>query len=198
MGIIVCPVCNLNDKIERVEGIVARDTTEMQMSGPTGAVFNVGGDWGGGGGWTKLTGVQVTNLAKSLAPPPDPREGAGFGCWAWSCAGVSVVMAGVPGIVLIVLLADGDLSGPSGPGAFITLLGTAAAFVLVPILVVAGHLYRKEKASTKVPAWKAAMADWGRTYYCERDHIVFDPEAVETKALAEPTPAQTKPPEHFA
>jgi len=206
MGKIVCPECGLNDEIKRVPGIIAEGTASVQMSGPTGAVFNVGGDWGAGGGWTRLTGVQQTNLAKSLTPPPDPRVGAGIGCGGWAIVAFLAYVT-FANCWMIVIGLSTFIAGFAGGGFENVLFGLLLASIGIGIMYFAGRAalrkYRsnatlKEEAEANGPAWEAMMTIWERSYYCKRDYIVFDPTAGETTAPTIQAPADDKPPEHFA
>jgi hypothetical protein len=148
---IVCPHCNLNDKIEKVSAIVSSQSHQIssypyQVGAPT---------------------HQVSELAQSLMPPKKPEQ-----------KGLTkpdfyyrILILGFIGICPILLALSGDQTGSN------LLLGLGAlAFTVFYYLSSQDKLKKGEiEHKEAVNKWNDASVKWEHLFYCYRDDIVFNP-----------------------
>jgi hypothetical protein len=192
----ICPICQKDDAVQRIETLVASGQSSGTFSGPSGGVAYSDGKWGGVGGYTTLSGSSTSNLAKLLEPPSLPPKPKGFGWW-W----ILIVPYGIPIIgavffspFLLVAYVAAGLTGGVYPHG----LNVNPLFMIIISIgeIIAGWLairffiirQRKKKATMQqkideaMPRWKIAMQRWEHLYYCHRDGIVYDPETGDTCA----------------
>lgn len=169
MGI-SCPICDKNDRIQKVSGLVQSGRSGGTFEGPT-----VGGSYGGGkvsvgGAYSVLSGESSTDLAKVLEPPSQMSNPKGLGFWTWGCSLLLFVPWFLGGFHQFFF------EGGKDPSYY---LGTVAGLIGL-IVVYSIHNNKLEKSKSEYQryqsAWHKAMNKWNRLYYCHRDDIVFDPE----------------------
>jgi len=167
-----CPICHENDAIQKVSSVITSGQASGTFSGPSGGVAYVDGKWGVVGGFTTLSGRTVSEVARLIAFPSEPKKKGGFGCIAWYCLGMMGIMGGfgiLGGLGSLILgsneLIGGLFFGPILLGIFIWALRE--------------HPKRKARGDAEYAAIMATLPDaskiWNRLYYCFRDDIVFDP-----------------------
>lgn len=190
----LCPVCQKDDAIQRVVSVVQAGRSSGTYAGPSGGVTYSDGKWGSVSGYTTLSGSTISDLARLLAPPVEPRKG-GLGIIFWllavtfGCVTLMFLPIVINSFLGIIQVLFGVLSGNSDNDVvaslplvlfccsvplMICLLGPLAIFILYKSenkkKIQADIRYASEK-----PAWDAAMGRWNRLYLCHRDGIVFDP-----------------------
>jgi len=191
----ICPICQKDDLIQRIETLVSASQSSGTFSGPTVAATYSNGKLGSAGGYTTLSGSTTSNLAKLLEPPSLPPTPKGYGCW-WILIASVIPLAGlpfslpflIPGVVLTKIS-----SGFTDPTLNSQIFGLAIALIVIGACIgywLAIRFFinneRKKKAkmqetySIAKPKWEIAMQRWKRLYYCHRDGIVYDPETGET------------------
>jgi len=188
---IVCPRCNKDDTIQRISAIVQSGRAEGTFSGPTAGAVYVEGKWGASGSYTTLSGYTISELAKLLAAPPEPRKPSGFGWMSLPIGCIGFIGGYLLGAVLAL------------PGFFISGMGNPSVpvawqiigFCEVIIAAIVGYglviVFIRHKARERLKVdearyvaeklkWNAAIQRWNRMYYCHRDGIAFDPDTSET------------------
>lgn len=168
----VCPVHGTQDEIKTLSAIV-RDggfhtTVTVQVDD----------------GYSTRTVGGVTNLARAVARPEPTRARTGTGGWLLLlfCSAflifLGLFLLWFASTVIPEAIADmPDMSGWSFV-VIVSLIGVAicALAILAPIRVREGN----RKYDLEKPIWDRAQERWGRSYYCGRDDIVFDPQTQET------------------
>ena len=186
----ICPICQKDDQIKRLEVKYRDGISSGQFSGPTVSTSYSDGKIKPSYGRTTLTGSTSTNLSTLLAPPPSPPEPKGFGCW-WILliypvipllGGIFSIPFAIPGMVLFGISSAiwPDKTTPlSVIGAVLVIIAFCIGYFIAIRFVIKQD--RKKKASMEKtlaeekPKWEQAMQRWFRSYYCERDGIVYDP-----------------------
>jgi len=194
---IVCSQCNKDDAIQKVSAVVAGGHASGSFSGYSGGAVNIDGKWGSTSSYTTLGGSSASDLARALAPPPEPRKqspgisvaGCAGALLAFPIAGSCFILTyGIPMAILALVNFDSS----SETINFIS--GVASVFLaLCFCLVLFGILLREAnkeknkrakeidiKFAVEKSSWEKAMVKWNRLYYCHRDGIVFDTENGET------------------
>lgn len=167
----VCPICNRNDVIENVAGLVERSK-----------------NW---------YGISVTSMGMLLEHPGKPSK---IGCGTWLVAILVVSIVFYP-FNLAGVFGNFDhpyLQNPLARFMILGLAGVVAGIIAAGLFVAVFSLIRTASYRRELVQWEAKMSRWNRLYYCNRDHIVFDPE---TGHKASPEDVEnflagaTKPPE---
>jgi hypothetical protein len=189
----ICPICQKDDMIQRVETLVSAGQSSGTFSGPTVAATFSDGKLRPAGGYTTLSGSTSSNLAKLLEPPSSPPEPKGYGCWWILLAYPVIPILGaffalpfmIPGTIIMVLGTTpengGSLNALGVIGAVLMAIGGCIGYYLCIRYFIRKD--RKKKASMAQnyseakPKWEKAMQRWKRLYYCNRDGIVYDPES---------------------
>ncbi len=155
-----CPICQRNDRVEKVSGIVARNTNPL--SG----------------------GLSTTALAQALTPPslePSPpapdsptykaafrtyrrARGWGIGLLIFSLLFSCILFAVNPLAGFLIMMITGWIS------IFLIVWSARKTSKLKKGFDI---LWAKWRASEK--AWRVAMNRWQKLYYCSRDDVVFIP-----------------------
>lgn len=154
-----CPVCNKEDSIQRLSAIVASGTSSGTFSGPSGGVTHTGGEVGTYGGYTTLSGTSMSNLARALAFPAEPKFPMVYPpLFFW----ILVIVSLVVGLVTL--------------GVGLVLFFFTWVYIVSNYQVILGS-YSEEyaKHGKRLAEWKLARAYWSGLYYCHRDGILFDP-----------------------
>jgi hypothetical protein len=176
-----CPKCVKDDAIQKVSSVYSNGVSSGSFSGPSGGIVNVGKEWGFVGGHTTLSGSSMSDLARLLAPPeqPKPPSSNGFGClWVFPALlyiGFFVFLFSIPGLIV---------SGEKGPTVMVlgALIGGCIGVWQVgkqnEARIERDRLKdEEEKAKWDVAmlSWQTKKSLWDNAYYCFRDDIVFDP-----------------------
>ncbi|MEI6166983.1 MAG: hypothetical protein WCS52_07290 [bacterium] len=192
---LLCPVCGKDDKLQKVSAVVSTNQHSSSSVGSSTGVTYDDGDFLVTQAYTSLKGSSISELAKALTPPAEPKKEETYdglwGCCAGGLRGCLVMVAGLIGVSIFGGLST--LSNGSG-GVVALLLIAAAGFVyfkwrneIRKLLVDWGltkepddaKVRRKAESdydlSIRKRAWETSMVRWTRSYYCHRDGIVFDP-----------------------
>lgn len=154
-----CPLCGRNDKVEKVSGIVARDTPNMSNGN-----------------------IPTTALAQALMPPSPPPSPPAPGSSAYKAAFKSCREATWAGIIMLIVSFLFFASGKEGFFFILTgILGMGGGVFLIfwsrrkraKLKKEFNVLWAKWRASME--AYQAAKERWERMYYCSRDDAVFIP-----------------------
>lgn len=183
----LCPVCDKDDKVEKVTAIVPRDTYE-EVVPRTEEYTDREERWRSYTTYETITRMSI--LAQRLSPPPKPGP-KGFSCVLVALgifmAGYLGVFIGLGGLFLAVpmlLLMGGEIFFPLGILSAPCFLGTAIVGLGLGFLIFHAKSKHDKKERERVaheePLWREAMKRWERLYYCQRDDIVFDPEMRDT------------------
>jgi hypothetical protein len=191
----VCPICQKDDLVQRVETLVAAGQSSGTFSGPSVGTTYSNGKLGSVGGYTTLSGSSSSNLAKLLEPPSPPPTPKGYGCWWILLAYPVIPIVGaifsipfmIPGMILMAIGENPDTLNMNFIGIFgiiLTAIGGIIGYWLC-IRFFIKESKKKKATMEKVfneakPKWEIAMRRWKRLYYCHRDGIVYDPEAGDT------------------
>ena len=176
MSYMLCPICSEKDALQKLSAIVLSGQSSGRFSGPTGGVTYTGGKLGVVGGYSSLEGRITNELIKLLMAPSEPTKKGGLGFLRW---------LGLWYLIWAILFVFGG--GLSNDG---TSLETWRAYLFIFLFGLSLFLTyqigknidrdmkkKNEKAYEKEKAlWDEAIARWGRSYYCFRDHVVFDSE----------------------
>jgi len=169
MSGVVCPQCDHDDLIQRVQAVVAGGLTEVKSSGGFGGITYSDGQWGVVGGPTATSGTATTLLAQRLMPPPKPKLDS------------NKLKQAMLWFVLLLALVLGLNCFSSGSTEGAICIGVPSLLVITVAIYRDSQRRRRAKAEllNRVAAWELAMNRWRRVYYCSRDDIVFDPETSE-------------------
>jgi hypothetical protein len=187
----ICPECKKDDAIQRLSSVVSSGEASGSFSGPSVGITRVDGKWGTTGGYTTLSGTTMTELARKLTPPSEPRKSKLAGA-AYPLLGI-----GLWGLSLIAVLGGASLPviallGSSVPPIGRPLLCVAGVInVLIGIAMIIGGflLIRQQGKAAEAAraryeaerqAWEEAMTKYDRSYYCFRDDVVFDAQTGES------------------
>jgi hypothetical protein len=150
---IICPNCEKDDAIQKISAVVVGGQSSGTFYGPTAGVAYAGGKLGFAGGYTTLYGRNVSEIAKLLAAPIEPKappEGRGS-----TIIGIGVLLG------FLALICNDDISD----------LGYLLGFFAVVIFAVGIWLMfdarkKREFANRQKPLWNTAMRIWDGLYYC--------------------------------
>jgi len=159
---IVCPVHNNGDDIQKISAIVKAGISSGSYSGPSGGLFQAGGQTGVYGGYTTLGGGSSTKLADAFANPmPSERS-----------LGLPVILIVISGYLILKGRDPYDVFAHALCMEPIGIIG-----VLVGIVVFVNTFLHTQTLPTKLEEWERKKKILERLYYCHRDDIVFDPES---------------------
>lgn len=192
---IVCPHCHKDDAIQKVSAVVAGGRASGSFLGHSGGSVNIDGKWGSTSGYTTLGGISASDLAQTLAPPPDPMKqsegmyssGCIIGLLAvpFACTCTALIYA-VPATFLL------EFDSASARIGYISSLVVGIIFVgfcLWLFWILRKDAFKEKDRRTKEIeskyvaeklSWENAMAKWNLLYYCHRDGIIFNPENGDT------------------
>lgn len=186
-----CPICGKDDKIQKVSAVVSTNQHHGSSSGSSvGLTYD--GDFAVTEAYTSLNTNSISELAKALSPPDEPKRPPNFdGCFG--CLGrlgrLFLVFTGFGLWFLLLTLAEVMKLDDMIVIIFAVCVG--GALLLWLFIRYLGKdakeaRLKAQKAQSESAflmehlAWKTAMARWTRAYYCHRDGVVFDPETNET------------------
>lgn len=201
-----CPVCKLNDKVEKVSGIVQRDS--VTETGTRREYDEFDRNWKD----MPFSSSRKTELAEKLSAPPKPKPSfsrlwyflplsmwiAYFVVWfspiprraKWFILAMIGGMFAAAGVVAIVGMltraSPGQQITPIQLAVVISVITCFWAPVLLSLVVYEVALWRESKRrhaeyeSKILPRWEQQMRIWDGLYYCRRDDIVFDPTTQKT------------------
>ncbi len=192
----ICPVCQKDDLVQRVETLVAAGQSSGTYSGPSVGTTYSDGKFGTVGGYTTLSGSTSSNLAKLLEPPSSPPKPKGYGCWWILIAYPVIPIVGsffsipfmIPGGIILGIAASRNQHAATSP-----LGGFGIALIMIGAIIGIGLAIRyfvrrdrqkkaimQQELNEAMPTWEKAMNLWKRLYYCHRDGIVYDPDSDHT------------------
>ena len=149
---IFCPQDKKDDAIQRIPALVQGGTASGSFSGPSGGVTYVNGKSAYTSGYSSLSGNLTSNIAQMLSAPTFPKAKADS---AWFYV-----------------------------GWWSLLYFSIGLFFVGPFLLWSSYKEAEIEHDSDYPRkyaiWQKAKAKWGRSYYCHRCGIVFDPETNET------------------
>ena len=183
----VCPECGKDDQIQKLSVIYSSGQSSGTFSGPAGGVAYVDGKWGSISGYSTLTGTSMSELARLLSPPPEPKEGRGLGYWVFPLLLIpfGMLLYGCIGTYLstmFIIRPSGSTLEGAGRLIFPLVLVISLGLIFAGVIVFRGiNKFSKNKRreqdkyyAEKKPLWDRAMSKWRRLYFCFRDGIVFD------------------------
>lgn len=194
---IICSQCNKDDAIQKVSAVVAGGHASGSFSGYSGGAVNIDGKWGSTSSYTTLGGSSASDLARALAPPPEPKKQSPgisvLGCIGsllaipFSCSCVILAYA-IPMTILALFNSDftsETVNFISGVASVFIFFCFCAALLWFLLKEAKKEKDKREKEidikfTAEKSSWENAMVKWNRLYYCHRDGIVLDVENGET------------------
>ncbi len=177
-----CPICHRSDKTEKLSSIVRSGTDEIRGELETKSIYV---DKDGRKQYdthkTPITAIRQSELARILNPPEEPKKPTGFGC-LWIPILLLLLFFAFTCLIMTAVTADGIGARNKLAGIFVAIV--LFAIIAVLFIAILGYLVRKDKSileqNEKIyfaekSRWDNAMSIWGRSYYCYRDDVVFDP-----------------------
>ncbi|MEI6289764.1 MAG: hypothetical protein WCP19_04965 [Chloroflexota bacterium] len=165
-----CPVCQRNDRAEKVSVIYKGGRRETSMSVP---VTNIETDSNGrtysSTSYETVGGLSQTKLSEELAPPAEPLLKQSMGLF--SIFGLVAVCGILPYFI----------------GTYNFNLPESIYWIIFFVLwfgisILIYRYMKKEENKEKLeyntvlfPAWERAMETWKSLYFCHRDGVVFIP-----------------------
>lgn len=161
VGPAVCPVCEKDDRLTRVSGLVDSSTQSTSGSATTLAAGISTGGIGVGAGRTRLQATTETRLAERLKAPPLS------GGTRWKPILIAFAFI-VPAVLIITR--DGRQPLP---------LVLLAGFLMLigGYFILAAKMEDWLPSRRQVSAWNEGHEQLRRAFYCERDDVVFLPDA---------------------
>lgn len=161
VGPAACPVCKKDDRLTRVSGLVDSSTQATSGSATTFAAGISTGGIGVGAGRTRLQATTETRLAERLKAPPLS------GGTRWKPILIAFAFI-VPAVLIITQ--DG-----SKPLPIVLLAGLL--MLIGGYFILAAKLEDWLPSRHQVSAWNEGHEQLRSAFYCERDDVVFLPEA---------------------
>ncbi len=172
---LACPRCGQVDRVEKLSVVVQAGSSTTGVAGRTTSTGFMAGERGGGmidmSGQTTLSGGSRTVLSQRLAPPPRPT-------YDRTPYAKSVAWSAVAIVIGLWFFVDNGLHGAG--------YGFVAIGLIICALAVrsAVRAWRADKArrallGEALPQWARQVDLWNRTFYCQRDDVVFLPDTGE-------------------
>jgi hypothetical protein len=155
----ICPICKRDDSIQRLSAIVASGTASGTFSGPSGGITHSGNETGTYGGYTTLSGTSMSNLARSLSLPNDPKFPTIYTPVETAFLSILILVAGIVTL---------------GLGFIVAILSLLVVVSRGPI-VIGDPKQEIAKYTKNLVDLRLAKDYWLSLYYCHKDGIVFDP-----------------------
>jgi len=167
-----CPVCQRNDRVEKVSIIYKGGRRETSMSVP---VTNVETDSKGrtysSTSYETVGGLSQTSLSEELQPPVKPEYKKPVGFFGTLMV---VSMLYIPYLIILFIF---EIFG------FDMLFFVYAGLVLIPVITIFWHLQNKKEdaiesaqfSNVSFPAFERSIEIWKSLYFCHRDGVVFVP-----------------------
>ena len=155
----ICPICKRDDSIQRLSALVASGTASGTFSGSSGRITHSGNEAGTYGGYTTLSGTSMSNLARSLTLPNEPK--------------LPTVYTPADTVFLSILTLVGGIA-TLGLGFIAAILSLLVVASTGPI-VIGDRKKEYAKYTKSLVEWKLAKEYWLSLYYCHKDGIAFDP-----------------------
>lgn len=151
-----CPVCHRDDQTERLATVIRKGTGYVLMTE------------------TNETRPFVSQLAHSVRPPEAPHP------MTYGAALLKTVLSLLIGAAVIVLvLGLGAINELGLPGRPLD-RAIIAAGVWFGFIVPAALFWRADRqikaAARELPVYRTARSRWERSFYCNRDDVVFIPD----------------------
>ena len=189
---IICPICRKDDAIVKVSSVYESGVTYSQHEMPVtqyrtqvGGIFNP--DTGGVqpfaftsseyAGTRTVTRTNRTALSERLAPPEFSGWPEDYSMFSTIFGKLSIPCGAITATGLLVL----GLSLPSPPAfiVYVVLFGVPLTlFLLFRANRKARDIREANHAANQAlyRQYRSSMDRWNRSYYCQRDGMVFDPE----------------------
>jgi hypothetical protein len=173
-----CPICQRNDKVQKVSVIYMHGSHDTTMSMP---VTEINSDSEGRTYSTtrhqQVKGLDETKLAQALHPPTKP-EAPKPPLWQWYFIGGGVLVAGfcAPMFVFTIFGVLGRSPNGNSFGGLLLLSFIGFMSFLASSYSSANKNYKKKMAdynSSIFPSWKQSLEKWNSLYFCYRDGCVF-------------------------
>ncbi len=176
---LICPICQKDDRIEKVSSVHKSGTSYGIYGGPATTVVYTKGNVGVGSTYVSGSTKSTTILAKELSPPEAPRKPS-FRFYfylglVFSFLGVCLLFS-----VVLPLIFTQSISEINGLESFIlfSLFCVAAPGLLGVGMIVSGNRVKQQEVLTypeRLATFNKDLEVWNREYYCKRDDAIFDP-----------------------
>jgi hypothetical protein len=174
---ITCPVCHEKDKIQKTTAIRRNGVVRQSTSGTAGGVAITPDGFAPVVGSTNLSSVAVSDLARLLAPPDQPKEEK------YTAYGVVALE-----LIGLIMFFGGICSGMQDSSGYImSVIGFALMIIGIFVARDEDHKVKLKEYAAKNAEnrsiWQRKMSIYDRCYYCYRCDISFDPETGEHRPL---------------
>ena len=184
---LVCPICGLADRVEKVTSILDSQTQQITGQIPVSETYSDNdGKIHSTTYYRNYSGTQYSNLANKLIPPAKPKmpEKAG---WYLTCQAYSMAILTVLSVCFVGF--EGVVGLFTGHATLIGILSFFGVFLLILLFwgLTAMYFMRKlnkinreypikvEETKQNLLKWEKAMQNWTALYYCYRDSSIFIP-----------------------
>lgn len=166
---ITCPLCNKDDRIQKVSAIYSSGVSRSEYGGPSSTLVFSGDNVGVAGTITSGSVTTASQLALKLAPPRKPEYPGTdpvliIGIFMLILAICITFMLGIPGVF---------------KEGWVILVGSYLFGFLFVWLGNKNSKANKASYTEKLTTWEKQNQLWNKVYYCFRDDVVFDPETGE-------------------
>jgi len=178
-GIISCPICKNSDKIAKVSAVYSSGVSESRYSGTaTSLITPFSSKESSSIAFTpvSMSGYNVTELSKTLAPPPIPKKKSSGCLFAFLI--VLLMFSGGLGIGFLIYNVVNLAQGNTSAVAALDWLYPIVGFIIYIFVIT----FMKKRNTANRLAYESALEDynkeksyWDKLYYCFRDDFVFDP-----------------------
>ncbi len=183
-----CPVCHLNDKVEKVSAIYQHGSQRSNLSIP---VANIGKDsnnhYSSYTTYEKATGYSETQLAQRLRPPvkPTPPDRSFFRPGIYTeknaCFLIFLFMVLLPVVPVILIQV---LINNFGQSDLLTISGAIiGGIIVIFVAYISMNSFNSQRKGIErtedgqyqnaLTKWNEDMKRWDNMYYCFRDDKVF-------------------------
>ena len=168
---LVCPICQKDDKFEKVSSVFDTEEKTGTYHGPATTVAYTDGKYQVGSSWVSGTTNVSSQLGRKLSPPTKPSPPSYS--WLFYLGLIIGVPSGLCAVINFIIMPGKSIRMEDG--FWIVVIGTILGIALI--------VYDRNKRNQKVPnyqeelnTWQIKMTEWNRWYYCRRDDIIFDPQ----------------------
>ena len=151
-----CPVCQKDDRVTRISGLLDSASTKTTGRATTGGVGIGTGGLGVGVGVTGFEADSVTKLVQRFAPPALPK---GIGCMTSVFTAVAIL-----GMTAIYSSTIGDTNS----------VGWYILAMAIVIAAIFAFRYMNAPRIRKAAAWYDCLQELRSGYYCARDDVAFE------------------------
>lgn len=176
---ILCPICENDDKIQKVSSVYLSGISFGHYKGPATSVMYSQGKVGGVSTYVSGTTVSSTSLANSLSPPLAPNKPS---IPFYFYLGLVMFVGGIGfclSTVLPTMLTQNITKINDLEGFILFTLCCAVIPIIFGIVTIFRGIVTKQKQVESYPGLLATynkdLEGWNRQYYCHRDDAIFDP-----------------------